>query len=383
MPYRRGGLTDGGALWVGGDADGPVEIVASGEQTFDVIDNGQTVATVENVETNIVVSIDQGTEPASNDRVSIALGDQTIDNVLVRMGNGDNNFAIAGDEPVDRVLFRGGDGADQAIVDVDTEFLVEMLMRQGDDAVLQTGDANRIRFYGSDGDDSFLLDADANAEIIAAGLGHGDNNFNIEGDIGQRLHVRGGENADRVLLNAQSDIGGLTTINLGHGENRLVVAGTIEGSLLVRGGSGNDSVSLADTSDVTRRVGMVLGTGDNDLNLAGSIGNNVFLRGFGGNDDFRIDESSEIGGSVRALMGDGENRFLHAGQIDGNLFVVSKNANDQFVVAGNVEDVFSWAPVTRADPARLKIPQRLVCRRLSAKGLDPDPALSAYASPGW
>ena len=331
------GLTDGGALWVHGDADGPVEIVASGEQTFDVIDAGQNVATVENVETNILVRIDQGRDTSADNRLRIDLGDQSVDNVLVRLGNGNNNFSITGDEPVDRVLYHGGNGADQTLVDVDTEFMVEMLMRAGDDSFLQTGDANRVRFHGGEGNDRLRLDADATVRFLGAGMGHGNNGVNIEGDVEQRLHVRGGENSDHVNIDSQADIGGLATINLGHGNNRMSVAGTIDGSLLVRGGNGMDDIRLTEDAHVGRNLGVVLGAGENHLRLAGAVGDNVYYRGFGGDDSLRIGETGEIGGSVRVLLGAGDNGFHHAGQIDGNLIVLSKNASDQFVVSGNVD----------------------------------------------
>ena len=53
-------VNDAGSLHVRGDADGPVTIVATGENTFDVTDNGETIGTFEGVTRNLVV------DPKSN-----------------------------------------------------------------------------------------------------------------------------------------------------------------------------------------------------------------------------------------------------------------------------------------------------------------------------
>ena len=88
------GVTDTGSLFVRGMADGPVEVVAVGENSFKVTDDGAEIGTFEGVDHNISIKWDQRPDVVSNDVVHVHLRNQVVDNVLADLGHGDNEFKI-------------------------------------------------------------------------------------------------------------------------------------------------------------------------------------------------------------------------------------------------------------------------------------------------
>ena len=330
---------DGGSLFVRGDADGPVQIVATGEQTFDVIDDGNLVGTFENVSKNILVRIDGQSESSGeghDDSLLIQLNDQDVDNVSVKLGHGDNQFTIEGNQTIDRVIYLGGGGADTVNIDVDTEFMAMALLRAGDDAVNLLADANRVRIRAGLGNDNVRLGEEANANAVSARLGHGDNTFVSNADVERRLFVRTGIGNDNVGLGENARVGGNFNTVLGHGDNHLGIAGNVEGRLNVRTGRGLDTVAINSTADIGDTAGILLGSGDNRFGVNGDLGANLFMRGGSGNDTVVIGVDANISGNVGTLLGAGDNTFSHEGSIDGNLLVLSRNPDDTFTADGFV-----------------------------------------------
>jgi len=329
-------VSNAGSLFVHGDADGPVQIVATGEHTFDVADNGALVGTFENVTKNIVVGIDSRPNTPADDSLAIRLDDQTVDNVLVRLGHGDNQFGISGDEAIDRVIYLGGAGSDTLTVDVDTEFMAMALMRAGDDAVNILADSNRVRVLAGHGDDTIRLGPETHANVVSARLGDGDNSFFSNSQVRNRLFVRAGLGDDIVGIGEDAAVGGKLNVVLGHGDNTLEMAGTVLGRFNVLAGLGNDTVAITSQANIGHRAIILAGSGDNQIGVNGNFGGNLFMRAGFGNDTVRIGESATLAGSVGTLLGAGDNTFGHEGSIEGNLVVLSKNPDDVFISNGFV-----------------------------------------------
>lgn len=342
-------VTDAGTLVVNGVADGPVEITATGEQAFQVTDNGSVVADVEDVHKNIVVRIDRGADVPTDDSVSIRLGNNSIHNVLANLGDGTNQFNISGDQSIDRVIFLGGDGDDTANFNIDTEFIALALTQAGDDAVNMLADANRVRIRTGDGNDTVTLGGGTTAEVVGLRLGDGDNTVQSNATVNRMLFIRAGDGADQIGLGTESSVGRQLSVVMGHGDNQLGLAGSVQGNTYVRAGNGHDTLAFGETSSIGRSAGIVLGSGDNQFGINGQIGGSLFMAGGLGNDDVRIGPSAVVSRNVGTLLGEGDNTFAHAGAIGGNLFVVSKNVNDQFVVSGTVDGLIRLGPGEQRD----------------------------------
>ena len=339
-------VNDMGSLHVRGDADGPVEIVATGEGAFDITDDGSLVASVDGVTKNIIVFLDgagngnngssDAAASASNDHVSIQLNDQDVDNVLVRLGHGDNRFDIAGDEAIDRVLYFGGEDADEVNLGVDTDFMALALTGAGDDAINLLADANRARFRMGLGNDTATLRQSSSATRVAVGLGAGDDTLQVNGDVTEGLFVRGEQGNDEIGIGADASIGSRLNIRLGNGDNSVGIAGNVGGHLNIVGGSGADQVVMNPGSDIGGTARMMLGGGDNSVGIRGSLTGSLFVRGGQGNDQVNITDAATIDGNVGILLGAGDNSFAHEGSIDGNLTVLSFNPDDVFTANGFV-----------------------------------------------
>src|SRR6478735_1804912 len=101
---------DDGDLIVSGDADGAIEIKATAANTFEVSDNGVVVGTVEGVTDDVRIRIDASAE--ANDQVTLDLGGQTIDKLMVNLGGGDNTFTLQGGTVKGAFTYSGGSGDD-------------------------------------------------------------------------------------------------------------------------------------------------------------------------------------------------------------------------------------------------------------------------------
>ena len=115
--------TNDGHMWVEGEADGVVEIYASGEDAFTVTDNGVEIGTYEDVSKNLRVRLDQN-GAAQDDVVNIDVLDEAFENISVQLGDGDNHVSVEGSRGrgwgaefyVQRIRIQGGQGNDSAPV---------------------------------------------------------------------------------------------------------------------------------------------------------------------------------------------------------------------------------------------------------------------------
>ena len=325
-----------GSMVVHGDADGAVEAVAAGQQSYTVTDNGVDVGTFDHIHHCLRVDLDRNEAgDAKADTVSIELRDQEIHNIMVMLGHGDNDFQISGERAVDRVMYRGASGNDSMTVNVNTRFMADGMMGGGDNNMEVNSHANRVRLRTGHGADRFTSNSDA--AVVTAVMGHGANNFDVNGNVHHHMFFRGGNDADTVDVSDDTHTHGSVAMNFGHGDNVVNYGGRVDGHLRFRGGDGSDVVNMGASSFVGHHAGIVLGGGDNTYNIDGDFRHGLFMRGEDGNDDVNLAETLEVGWSVSAVLGDGENTLNHDGLIHHNLWAVSKNADDVFTVDGTVE----------------------------------------------
>ena len=182
-------VADNGALRVFGDADGPVEIVAAGEGSFEVSDAGNSLGVFEGVD-KIRILLDR--EAGADNEVHIQLNDETVDGIFAALGHGNDLLTVRGSESIGRVDYRGGQGDDTVRVDVATEQIVSAVMGGGDDALAVGENGHRIRFRGGPGNDALYLTAETDVNFVGAILGDGDNEVNVMGDVTRSMFIGGG-----------------------------------------------------------------------------------------------------------------------------------------------------------------------------------------------
>jgi hypothetical protein len=283
-------VTDGDLI-ITGDADGAVEVVAIGDGSYQVTDNGTLIAdetTLTGVTDDIRIDIDD-TAGADNS-VVVDLSAQTtqsVDRIYADLGNGANTLQLVGGT-VTSLDFRGGSGGDA--VDIGTEV---------------TG-------------------------LASVRLGAGENSLAVNAELGH-LHVKGGSDADAVTIAAA--VNGHVHANLGGGDNTFVLDSTVAGHLLVHTGSGLDTVTLTEASSVDRNVMLWLGAGDNSATLAGAIGGSLKYSGLDGNDILTTEATADIADNLFARLGAGDNSVTHNGSVGGDFRVTSANENDVVTIA--------------------------------------------------
>ncbi len=261
-------VTAGGDLVVQGTADGAVEIAAVSAGAYRVTDNGVVVAdsdVLTGVTDDIRISLADGA--AAVDSVSVDLGGQTVDQVEVKLGKGDNSFSLTGGA-AESLSYRGGAGADVVQLDASVE----------DSASLK--------------------------------LGAGDNSVTVTGALG-RLDVQAGDGADSVSLAAASTVDDNVKLNLGSGDNSATISGAIGGSLAYDGRAGNDSVTIEEAASIADAVFARLGAGDNVVTHAGSVGGDFHVVSANADDTVDIADTATVGGET--TLGLGEQRQGHGG----------------------------------------------------------------------
>ncbi|MDB2526223.1 hypothetical protein N9X53_06015 [Mariniblastus sp.] len=366
-----------GVLHVVGNADGLVNVEATGTDTFDVSDDGVPLGSFASVN-RIWVSLDR--HNADSNTVNVNLHSEVIDGVFAALGGGENEFNVQGEQAIGRVDYHGGHGVDTVNVNVETTGIVYARLHGGSDVINVSENANRIRLRGGGGDDVLSIGPLANVNFVGAimesgsnevnvaghvaqslyvsgghqndivrlaegastrylqvNLGHGKNVVNVAGEVTNNFYYRGGDHADTIRLTAESSVR-TVAVDLGHSQNfpnELFLNGTVR-NLFVSAGHGVDSIVFSETA-TTHYSSLVLGNGDNRVVTNGTHTDNLYFRGFHGHDTFLIGANAEINGSVRAVLGSGDNHFQHDGLIEGNLLVLSKNPNDVFSVNGFVD----------------------------------------------
>lgn len=283
----------GGDLIVSGDADGAVEIVAVGQGSYRVTDNGVVVAdetVLQNVDDDITIRLEQSID-GTNDTVTLDLTALTenVDKVYADLGDGDNSFEIIG------------------------------------------GSASGLTYRGGDGIDSVSIGSSIEGRAFVK-LGDGDNDLTVNGAVGN-LTVHGGDGADLIAIASTAVINGGASVELGNGDNSMTLAGTVDGHLVVSAREGADTVTVAEGATIGRSAKIALGNGQNSATIAGAVDGNVSYDGRDGNDTVALTATAAVAGNFSARLGEGDNSVTHDGTVEGDFRVVSANANDVVTIA--------------------------------------------------
>jgi hypothetical protein len=307
-----------GDLIVDGDADGMVQITAVAEAEFHITDDGVDIATLEGVTDDIRIELDQQ-DAAASDHVTLDLGGQAVDRVVVDLGDGDNAFVLQNGTVGGSLKYEVGAGDDTLEIAADAviEKSVYAHLGDGDNHVVLAGLVERnLSVKAGVGDDDVEITEESRVERdVKAYLGDGDNQLTHEGEVGRSLYVRGGVDDDTVDILADALVERSVSLSLGDGDNALVL------------GNGDDSTDES-TDDST----------DDSLDSPIVEGDLRFRSG-DGDDSVEITEDATVGGDVCIQLGDGENSVTHSGDIDGDLRVSSANEDDEervVVDEGNV-----------------------------------------------
>jgi len=317
-------VTDGGDLIVEGDAEAAIVISAQGEGNFLVTEGGNPVGEGDGIFAGVVDDIKiklnevpESTEEAptsADDDVRVELGEEAVDTVVAKLGQGVNSFALTG------------------------------------------GSASRLYYRGGSAEDSVSVDT-AVEQFVFTRLGHGENDVEILGDVGHLL-VYGGRDGDQVQIGEEASTAHSVRAYLGDGTNVVETDGAIGGYLKVATRHGDDSVTVGEDAVVTGGVKAYLGGGLNSLTIEGAVERSVYYEGRDGDDSLQVLDGAAIGGDIYAKLGGGENSLLHEANTTGespvttlgDLTAVSKNAEDVFTVAeGSVEGEVHLGPGEQQD----------------------------------
>ncbi len=267
-----------GDLLVSGTPDGPVAIVATGSESFDIFDDGELVFSIEGVNDDLRINLDDSEELADQ-TVELDLAAADVDRVSVDMGDGFNRLVLAVGATRGSVQFNGGAGVDE--LEVASDFAI--------------------------------------GGGLTAQLRDGDNTADLRGSIGRNLELRSGNGDDLFTLGSDLEVGGRATMYAGNGENTAIVDGLIEGAFYFRGGNGDDLVDIGAEAQVQGRATMRLEGGNNSLGIEGTLGSHLNAFGGSGDDVITIAETAAIEGNARLRLGSGDNVLTNDGEIGGHL----------------------------------------------------------------
>ncbi len=323
-------LGDDGDLLVGGDADGAVEVLALDAETYQVSDNGVVVDTIEGVTDDIRITLEDQS-PGADDQVTVDLAGQSVDRLFADLGDGNNSLTFRGGTATGSLRYEGGDGNDTVNIAKDTivERSVVARLQGGDNNLNVDGQIGRNLFaVARDGNDALNVgEAASIGGRVLARLGHGDNTVSVGGEVTRGVSLCGGDGVDTFDMAESASAGGVR-LRLGSGDNVVNIGGVIDHGLSIHAADGGDLVTILATANIGRRIAAHLGDGDNALTLEGAVDGDLAYRGGDGNDKVTIAEGAVIERNARLSLGGGENTVSHAGEIGGNLIVRSANGED-------------------------------------------------------
>lgn len=269
-----------GNLIVSGEADGAVAIVGSANGNYSITDNGVEVGSVSGVTRNVRVTLP--TQDA-NDAVSIDLGENSVRNLYVNLGSGDNELTVSNGTIKGATMIRANGGDDSVSLAADLMLANEANVWLGDgandlDVASQLSRSLAVK-TGAGNDYFSMAPGSSIARNLNATLGEGDNFSVIDGAIGRNLSLTAGAGDDIATLSDLATVGRNATISLGEGDNKLDQAGTINDGLLVKSGTGDDELSLASSSQIGGSAALLLGSGVNVADIDGIITRNLMVEG--------------------------------------------------------------------------------------------------------
>lgn len=259
-------------LVVTGSPDGDVAIVSTDDGVFEVYDNGILVDSAEGVSDDIRVSIDSSGQ--SVDRLTVQLNESEIDQLMLNLGNGENEVA------------------------------------------LETGSVSgSVRFNGGSGDDSLeIADGFEIGRSLNAYMRGGNDTFDIDGDVLRSVNVYGGQGEDYFEIGPNVEVGRRLNLRAGSGDNTAMIEGQIGGNLYYRGGAGDDVVDILANAAISGRSNVLLGGGDNSASIEGSLGDRLRVTAGAGDDELHIAESVSLETTTRVRLGAGDNTIAEEGE---------------------------------------------------------------------
>lgn len=324
-------LMDGNLL-IAGDAFGELEIAGRGAGSFDIIEGGQLVATVDSVTGGVLVQLEYFLKDV-NDSVVINLEGQAVDFIHADLGGGQNNLELRTGEVPMGAVYRGGPDADNVVFGEDLHLgAAGIFLGDGANSVEFKADVDWLLTVvgGDDADDVLIAQQSHISGVALASLGNGSNALSHAGSVDLSMQVFGGADDDLVEILPGGVVGQSVGAWLGSGTNRLEHQGTIGDSLSYFGGAGTDSVQIGLDGRIGRSALLLLGEGNNDLTHAGYLGQQLVYQGGDGIDVIELTETATVGGWVYASLGRGANVFRHDGSIEGDLIVRSEDRGSIF-----------------------------------------------------
>ena len=295
------GVMDGD-LYLSGEADGEIEIVAVTESTFRVSDNGVTIAdesTLDNVTDDIRINL---RTDSSDNTVSLNLEGTELDMVYANLGDGDNFLELTGGE-ASKIIFRGGVDNDTIEINSAVESAAYFRLGDGDDSVQLNGEISRVGIIGGDGNDSVSLEGESTLDRVYMNLGEGDNLATLNGEVDGNVRIRTNQGDNEISFSDTSIVTGQVRITTDDGSNLIFVNGTIEGELRLHASDGDDSLEFAETA-FADSIHAKLGDGENYVLIEGTVENEVNIVSLNEDDIFEVKDTASIDGESQLLPGE-------------------------------------------------------------------------------
>lgn len=265
-----------------------LEIIATGANTFDIIDGTTTALS----DITVTGSISIYTNDPRDEFVLVDLGGLNAVDASI---NGNLNVSL-------------GAGDDTVMFDFNSPFSSSI--------------GGNVTFNGVNTVDGVLFELGVNiggSFTINNSLENvGDNIFVTTANIGNNFTYRGGNLSNSILFDSVQ-MGGSFFASMGNGGIQFVdfVDSSIGGMVNIQAGSGNDAISV-DASNIGSNLYLSLGGGVNSLDFAGTLGGGLTYIG-GSDDDIVVIDNAVIGGSLYFNMG-------NAGSSNGNQMVMTNSA---------------------------------------------------------
>ncbi|MEM8945360.1 MAG: hypothetical protein AAGD11_09265 [Planctomycetota bacterium] len=315
-------VVDDGDLVISGDAEGDIEIVAVGAGLYQVSEGGVVIADsseLQGVTDDIRISLEETIE-ATNDNVTIDLGEEVVDRIYADLGEGDNSLTVTGGS-ARSFFYRGGDGADDVQLSTTIDSWAWVRLRDGDDTLTVDGDIGRLYVAAGGGDDMVFLTDTSTLDYASLRLGNGDNEVVHSGSIDGRLRVAAGDGDDIVTIDENATVEGNVHLRLGDGANTATVNGILGGSFSFTGRDGDDTLTVAQSADVADNIYARLGEGDNSASIEATVGADVNVTSTNSDDETRISVTEgSVAGDVNLTPGEQSAGYYHFRSGRGRIF---------------------------------------------------------------
>ena len=304
---------DNGDLVVTGNAEGDIAIIAVGDGLYEVYEAGVLVADstqLQDVTDDIRVALEE-TPDGTNDKVSIELGDQTVDRIYADLGDGDNSLVLTGGSAAS-IVYRGGDGVDDIQLDTAIDEIAWFVLGDGTNTLTVNGIVGRLCARGGSDADTIVFSDTAAIERVSLQLRDGSNEVTHSGTVDGSFQVITGEGDDTVTIEQDASVAGNLRLDLGDGANTVTVEGLIGGSLAISGRDGDDTLVVSQNADVADKLCVRLSDGENTVTVDGTVGGSVNVTSSNAEDEARITvDEDNVAGEVNLSPGEQTTGYYH------------------------------------------------------------------------